>query len=335
MRELTYREAITEAFREEMRRDERVFVMGEDATAELWTTRGLVDEFGPERVRNTPLSEAGFTGAGVGAAMTGLRPIVDLQIGSLLYNAFEQIVNQAAKNRYMFGGQTSVPLVITCAVSSSVSSGAAHHADRPYPLLMNVPGLKIVCPTTPADVKGLIKSAVRDPDPVIVFEDNALMRSRGPVGGPEDLTPIGVGARRVEGDDVTIVAIAGATARAMEAAAVLAEEGISAEVLDPRTLVPLDTALILESVAKTGRLVVVDPANRTCGAASEIAAMVAEDGFRFLRAPVLRVTTPDVVVPFSPVLEAELYPTAEKIIRAVRRVTTGEMADVARVHRAD
>ena len=327
MPEITYREAITEAFAEEMRRDERVFVMGEDARAELWTTRGLVDEFGPERIRDTPLSEAAFTGAGVGAAMTGLRPIVDLQIAALLFNALEQVSNQAAKNRYMFGGQTSVPLVITCAMSSVPGGGAAHHAARPHPILMNIPGLKIVCPATPADVKGLIKSAVRDPDPVVVFEDNAVMLSRGPVGGPEDLTPIGVGIRRVEGDDVTIVGIAGGAALAIQAAEILREENVSAEVLDPRSLVPLDDALILESVAKTGRLVVVDPANRTCSAASEIAAIVAEDGFQLLRAPIVRVTTPDVVVPFSPPLEAALYPTAARIVDAVRRtmaVTTVE-----------
>jgi pyruvate dehydrogenase E1 component beta subunit len=327
MRELTYRQAITEAIAEEMRRDDRVFVMGEDARAALWPTGALFEEFGPERIRNTPLSEAGFTGAGVGAAMTGLRPIVDLQIASLLYNALEQVSNQAAKNRYMFGGQTSVPLVITCAFSSTPGSGAAHHADRPHPLLMNIPGLKIVCPATPADVKGLIKSAVRDPDPVVIFQDHALMLTKGEVGGAEDLTPIGVGARRREGEDVTIVAISGTVPRALDAAAALSEEGISVEVIDPRSLVPMDRPLILESVAKTGRLVVVDPANRTCSAASEIAATVAEEGFHFLRAPVLRVATPDVVVPFSPPLEAALYPTSEKIIHAVRKVmTSGQVA---------
>ena len=323
MRELTYRDAITEAMAEEMRRDERVFVMGEDARADLYATRTLCEEFGPERVRNTPLCEAAFTGAGVGAAMTGLRPIVDLQIAALIYNAIEQIANQAAKSRYMFGGQTSVPLVIRCALGYG-GSAAAHHSDRPYPLLMNIPGIKIVCPTTPADVKGLIKAAVRDPDPVVVFEDNTSMLSKGPVGGPDDLTPIGVGARRREGQDVTIVGIAGAVARAIDAAKLLADEGVSAEVLDPRSLVPLDKDLILESVKKTGRLVVVDPANRTCSAASEIAAIVVEEGFEFLRAPVVRVTTPDVVVPFSPPLEAALYPTPAKIVDAVHRVMTND-----------
>jgi pyruvate dehydrogenase E1 component beta subunit len=334
MRELTYREAITEAMAEEMRRDERVFVMGEDATAALWTTRGLGEEFGPKRVRNTPLSEAAFTGAGVGAAMTGLRPIVDLQISQLLYNAFEQVANQAAKNRYMFGGQTSVPLVITCAMSSSGGSGAAHHSDRPYPLLMNIPGLKIVCPTTPADVKGLIKSAVRDPDPVVVFEDSTLMLSKGPVGGPDDLTPIGVGVRRLEGKDATVVAIAGTVVRALEAAELLRQEGVSVEVLDARTLVPLDTNLILESVEKTGRLVVVDPATRTCSAASEIAARVAEEGFRYLRAPIVRVTTPDVVIPFSPALEAAVYPSTPKVVDAVRKVMADNGVETGRDFRA-
>lgn len=327
--ELSYRDAIHAAIAEEMERDERVFVMGEDATTGLWPTRGLAEKFGHDRVLNTPLSELGFTGAGIGAAMTGMRPIVDLEIASFVYNALEQLVNQAAKNHYMFGGQGSVPLVVTCSMSSRPGSQAAHHSDRPYPLLMNVPGLKIVCPSTPGDVKGLLKSAVRDPDPVVVFYDSGLMMSKGPVGGPDDLEPIGVASRRREGHDVTLVAISGTTVKALEAADQLDEQGVSVEVIDPRSLVPLDTDAILDSVARTGRLVVADPANRTCGAASEIAARVAEEGFDLLRAPIVRVTTPDVVVPFSPPLEAELYPTTDKIVNAVLKVA-GHPARVSR-----
>jgi pyruvate dehydrogenase E1 component beta subunit len=318
--ELRYSDAIHAALAEEMERDERVFVMGEDCTTGLWPTRGLAERFGAHRVLNTPLSELGFTGAGIGAAMTGMRPVVDLEIASFVYNALEQLANQAAKNHYMFGGQRSVPLVVTCSMSSRPGSQAAHHSDRPFPLLMNIPGLKIVCPATPGDVKGLLKSAVRDPDPVVVFYDSALMLSSGPVGGPEDLVPIGVGRRCREGRDVTVVAISGTTVKALEAAERMEEHGISLEVIDPRSLVPLDTEMILDSVARTGRLVIADPANRTCGAASEISARVAEEGFDLLRAPIVRVTTPDVVVPFSPTLEAELYPTTQKIVDAVTKV---------------
>ncbi|MCU1656078.1 MAG: Transketolase central region [Pseudonocardiales bacterium] len=326
MPELTYRQAITAAMAEELRRDERVFVMGEDARADLWATSGLYAEFG-DRIRDTPLSELGFTGAAIGAAMTGLRPIVDLQIAQLVYNAFEQIANQAAKSRYMYNGQVSVPIVIRAAMGYGGSS-AAHHSDRPYPMLMNLPGIKIICPTTPADVKGMIKSAVRDPDPVIVFEDNNLMLQKGEVGGPEDVVPIGVGKLCRIGEDVTIVAIAGAVPRALEAADRLADEGISADVIDPRTLVPLDRDMILDSVRKTGRLVVADPANRTCGAAAEISAIVAEEAFAALRAPIRRVTAPDMVVPFSPALEAGFYPDADKIVAAAHSVVGGHDAEV-------
>ena len=316
-REISYRDAITEALAEEMRRDPRVVILGEDVTAPMWPTAPLAVEFGEERVRNTPLSEAAFTGAGVGAAMTGLRPVVDLQFASLLYCAVEQIADQAAKNRYMFGGQATIPMVITCSLSHG-GSVAAHHSDRTYPMFMNIPGLKIVCPTTPRDVKGLLKSAIREDDPVIVFEDNNVLMSKGEVGGEDDLVAIGSADVTIEGTDVTVVGVASAVACAVEAATELASGGISAEVIDVRTLVPLDTPTILASVRKTGHLVVVDPAARTCSAASEIAAIAAEHAFGDLRGPVVRVTSPDVVVPFSPALEQLLYPTAEKVVDGVR-----------------
>lgn len=320
MRELMYLQAVHEAQAEELRRDPNVILMGEDVRAGVFgTSVGFLDEFGPGRVLDTPISEAGFVGAAVGAAMTGLRPIVDLEIACFMYVAFDQLVSQAAKNRYVFGGQATVPVTFRATFYYGVGI-AAQHSDRPYPMFMNMPGLKIIAPSTPYDVKGLLKSAIRDDDPVICFEDVMLGGTKGHVPEEEYLIPLGVGDVKREGSDVTVVAIAGVVPQALAAAEELAAEGVSVEVIDPRTLVPLDTGLILESVAKTGRLVIADPANRTCSAASEIAARVAEEGFHTLRAPILRVTTPDVHVPFSSALEHHLFPDQAKIADAVRRV---------------
>lgn len=315
-REQIYLMAATEGIVEELRRDERVVLIGEDIA--LYIGQAGLDEFGP-RVRNAPISENGFTGLAVGAAMTGLRPIVELSIASFLLLATEQLVHQAAKNRYMFGGQTSVPAVFRVSMWNN-GANAAHHSDRPYPMFMNVPGLKIAVPATPWDAKGLLKAAVRDDDPVIIFEDNDLWLRSGPVGEADDLVPLGQAAIRREGADVTVVGIAAAMWHALEAAETLEAEGVSCEVIDPRTLVPLDAATIVASVRRTGRLVVADPAHRTCSAASEIAAIVAEEAFAALRAPVVRVTTPDTQIPFSPVLEKPLYPSPARIAEAVRRV---------------
>ncbi len=317
----TYLAAIYEAQVEEMRRDPNVIIVGEDLTINLYgASAGFEAEFGPLRVRDTPMSENAYIGAGVGAAMTGLRPICDLTVASFVFVAMDQIVSQAAKNRYMFGGQRDIPLTIRASLMYGGTSGA-HHADRPYSMLMNVPGLKIIAPSTPADVKGLLKTAIRENDPVISFEDSSLWLTRGAIPKDDDyLIPLGVADIKRDGSDVTIVAIAGAVRHALEAAEVLAEEGISAEVVDPRTLVPLDYETIIASVAKTGHLVVVDPAHRTCSAASEISATVAERAFPSLRAPILRVATPDMQVPASSVLVAELFPDAAKIAAAVRRV---------------
>jgi pyruvate dehydrogenase E1 component beta subunit len=320
VRELTYLQAIAEAGAEEMRRDPAVFVMGEDIRTGLFgATAGFLDEFGPERVRNTPISETGFVGAAIGAAMTGMRPIVDMSISVFLYVAMDQVVSQAAKDTYLFGGQATIPLVIRSALFYG-GSNAAHHSDRPYPMFMNVPGLKIITPTTPHDAKGLLKAAIREDDPVMCFEDCTLWYSKGPVPEEEYIIPLGTADIKRQGDDVTVVAVAGSVPHALAAAKQLEGEGISAEVIDPRTLVPLDWETILSSVAKTGRLVVADPAHTTCSAASEISAIVAEHGFENLRAPILRVTTPDVQIPFSPALERHLYPNAQKISAAARRV---------------
>ena len=317
VREITYFEAVFEAEREEMARDERVILIGEDLG--LYEKTGLLSGFG-DRLRSAPISENGFVGMGVGAALTGLRPIVDLTIASLFFVAMDQVVSQAAKSRYMFGGQADVPLVIRAGMWHGASYGA-HHSDRPYPMLMNVPGLKIAVPATPADVKGLLLAAILEDDPVLVFEDKGQWFHRGPV--PEGDDPLPLGRARIvrAGGDVTLVAIGSCVAAASDAAETLAQEGIEAQVIDPRCLVPLDEAAILDSVARTGRLVIADPANRTCGAAAEISARVVEQAFDALRAPVRRVTTPDVHIPFSPVLEKPLYPSAEGIAAAVREVT--------------
>jgi pyruvate/2-oxoglutarate/acetoin dehydrogenase E1 component len=320
-REITYFEAIFEAEREEMTRDERVILIGEDLG--LYEKMGLLPGFGPSRIRSAPISENSFVGMAVGAAMTGLRPIVDLTISSFCFVAADQLVNHAAKNRYLFGGQTAVPLVVRSAMWYG-GSNAAQHSDRPYPMFMNVPGLKIAVPATPADAKGLLKAAVRDDNPVLLFEDKNLWFRPGPVPEEETVVPLGVADIRRAGQDATVVAIGSTIGPALEAAEQLAVEGCDVEVIDPRTLVPLDERAILDSVARTGRLVVVDLANKTGGAAAEIAALAAEQVFDALAAPIVRVTTPDVHIPFSPPLEKPLYPNKEKIVAALRRVLNGK-----------
>ncbi|HEY8527074.1 MAG TPA: transketolase C-terminal domain-containing protein [Acidimicrobiales bacterium] len=316
VRTLSYRDAIREAMLEEMRRDPRVVVFCEDARFWTMPTNGFVDEFGPDRVPIMPISEEGFTGAAIGAAMTGVRPIVDYTIANLMYVAWDQIVNHAAKNRYLFGGQASVPIVFRAAMKYA-NATAAQHSDRPYPQLMNVPGLKIVVPSNPADALGLLKSAIRDDDPVVYFEPLRLWGAKGEVPVGDHLVPLGRAAVAREGRDATVVAIGDAVPAALKAAEGLASDGVEVEVVDPRTLVPLDTATILASVAKTGRLIIADPAHKTCGAAAEIAAVVAEEGFASLRGPIARVVAPDVHPPFSPALERLMYPTPARIAAAV------------------
>ena len=316
--ELTYLNAIVEAQREEMLRDERVILIGENI--DIYGCAPLFNTFDQKRLRNVPISENSFTGMGIGAALTGLRPIVDLTIASFVYLASDQIINQAAKLRYMTGGQMQVPIVFRACTYYNVSN-AAQHADRPYPFFMNVPGLKILAPSTPSDMKGLMKSAIRDDDPVLLFEDINLWTKKELVPtDPDFLIPIGQADVKKAGSDVTIVAIAGCVPKALAAADILGKEGISAEVIDPRTLVPLDKETILRSVAKTGRLVIVDNSHRTNSVASEIAAVVAEEGFESLRKPIQRVTTPAVHIPFSAALEKALYPSKESIVAAVRRI---------------
>lgn len=315
---LSYLQAIMEALKEEMRRDKSVILMGEDIA--VYGAQSLFEEFGEKRLRNTPISENSFTGVGIGAALTGLRPVVDLTIASFVYLASDQIINQAAKLRFMTGGQLKVPVVIRTNTFYN-NSTAAQHADRPYPLFMNVPGLKVLAPATATDAKGLLKSAIRDDDPVVIFEDMNLWAKKEDVPTDDEfLIPIGKADIKRAGGDVTIVSIAGCLIAALAAADLLAKEGISAEVVDLRTISPLDKDTILASVAKTGRLVIADNSHKVASVASEIAAVVAEEGFESLRKPIQRVATPSVQIPYNKALEKQLYPSKEKIVAAVKAI---------------
>jgi acetoin:2,6-dichlorophenolindophenol oxidoreductase subunit beta len=313
----TYAEAAIQAVLEEMRSNPRVFVMGEDI--QDYTYAAAVPEFGRERIRNTPICETGFFGAGIGAALTGMRPVIEGAFSPFLYSAMDQIANQAAKSRYMFGGQASVPIVMRVIVSYTVGS-AAHHSDRPWGIFAQIPGLKIIVPATPYDAKGLLKASLRDGNPVLCFDDVTLMGMAGEVPEGDYTIPLGVADIKRTGSDLTIVALAAAVHHSLTAATMLEEEGISVEVVDLRTVVPLDRRTILDSVTKTGRLIVVDAAPRTCGVASEVAATVVESAFKYLKAPVVRLTAPDVPVPFSPHLEQLMYPTVQGIASAAREL---------------
>jgi pyruvate/2-oxoglutarate/acetoin dehydrogenase E1 component len=309
-------DAIVQAQIEEMERDERVIMMAEDIA--VYGSGALVTRFGPNRIWAMPISEGSFTGVGIGAAISGLRPIIDLNIASFMYLASDQIINQAAKLRFMTGGQVKVPIVFRVCMFYGEAL-AAQHSDRPYPMFMNVPGLKVVSPSSPADVKGLLKSAIRDDDPVVFFEDTKLWSVKDEVPtDPDILVPIGKARVVRVGSDVTVVAISGAMRPTLEAAKSLAKDGISVEIIDPRTLKPLDTETIINSVAKTGRLVIVENAHRMVSASSEIAAIVCEEAFESLRKPIIRLTAPDVHVPFSPILEKAMFPTKEQIVAACR-----------------
>jgi pyruvate dehydrogenase E1 component beta subunit len=320
MRTVTYLQAINEALHEEMTRDERVFIMGEDVGWNmLGATGGLRDTFGVERVRDTPIAEAGFVGAGAGAAMVGMRPVIDMLIAPFVYVAMDQIVSIIAKSTYLYGGQAKLPITLRAPMIYGAGN-AAQHSDRPYPTFMSIPGLKIVAPATPYDAKGLTKAAIRDDDPVLSFEDFTLAGARGEVPDEDYVVEIGKAEVRREGADVTVVAVAGAVAHALTAAAQLESEGVSAEVIDLRSIVPMDRETILASVEKTGRLVVADPAHEMGSVASEVSAVVAQEGFWNLQAPIVRVTTPHTHIPFSVGMERPLYPSAEKIVAAAQRV---------------
>jgi pyruvate/2-oxoglutarate/acetoin dehydrogenase E1 component len=315
MREITFQKALEEAVAEEMRRDPRVITMATDFTGDP------VKEFGPARVRFTPISESVLTGMGLGAAGCGYRPIVNWRMVTFSFVAMDQIVNQASKIRYMFGGQADFPVTYRCTTGGGIGL-AAQHSQSPYSMWMHLAGLKIILPATPADAKGLLKSAIRDNNPVVSFECSRLATATGPVPDGDHLVPIGVAEVKRAGTDVTVVALAYYVGEALAVAEELAREGISVEVVDPRTLVPLDADMIRASVRKTGRAVIVDEAPATCSAASEIAALIAEDPetFRALHAPIHRICAVPVPVPYTPTLEQAALPRRSDIAAAVKEV---------------
>jgi len=322
MPEARYVKAITEALAEEMARDERVIVLGEDVGipgGAFGATRGLYRQFGKERVRDTPISETAIVGAAVGAAVNGLRPVVEVMFMDFIATCWDQVVNQMAKMRYMFGGQVRLPLVLRTHTGAGLNAGPQHSGSLEA-WAVHVPGLKVVMPSTPADVKGLLKSAIRDDNPVLFVENKTLYALKGEVPDGEHLVPLGQADVKRAGTDVTVVALSAMVHPALEAAELLAREGISVEVLDPRTLSPLDRPALLASVAKTGRLVIVHEAWGPCGVGAEIAAIVAEASLGSLKAPVRRVTPPFTPVPFSPPMERFWRPDAGRIAAAVREV---------------
>jgi pyruvate/2-oxoglutarate/acetoin dehydrogenase E1 component len=315
MRELNYNEAALEAVAEEMRRDPKIFYMSTDAIGPL------LKEFGPERVRATPITEAALTGMAIGAAGSGFRPIVDWRQVTFCFVAMDQIVNQAAKIHYMFGGQVTFPILFRASVGGG-GRVAAQHSQSPYSMFMNVAGLKMFLPSTPADMKGLLKTAIRDNNPVVSFESGRLMGRKGPVPDEDYAIPLGKADIKREGGDVTVVALAWLVHEALAAAEELAAEGVSVEIIDPRSLVPLDAETIRRSVQKTGRLVIADEAGPTAGFSAEVAAIVTEDPASFARlaAPVKRVCALQVPIPYSPVLENHVFPDRRRITAGIREV---------------
>jgi pyruvate dehydrogenase E1 component beta subunit len=323
VREMGFGEAVREAIAEELRRDPTVFLMGEDV-AEAGTTfkvlKGLVEEFGKERILDTPISEAGFTGLGVGAAMAGMRPIVDIMFGDFLTLIMDQLVNQAAKIHYMSGGKWKVPLVIRATMGATRRS-AAQHSQSLHAWPAHVPGLKVVVPSTPADAKGLMKSAIRDDNPVVFFEDKiSYTKVKGPVPAGEYTIPLGVADIKREGTDITLVATSSMVQVSLGAAALLEKIGISAEVVDPRTLWPLDEKTLIDSAKKTSRCIVVDEGYFRYGVTGELASVIAEGAFYDLDGPVRRMGAMHVPIPFSPTLEDATVPTEQQVFELARKM---------------
>jgi pyruvate dehydrogenase E1 component beta subunit len=321
MPEITYREAVRDALVTAMRDDDRVFIMGEDIAemgGSMGVTQGLLDEFGPERVRNTPISEMAIVGSGIGAAMAGMRPVVEIMYEDFLTLSLEQIVNQAAKHRYMSGGQLTVPLTIRTQGGAGWSPGA-QHAQQLEAWLVHIPGLKVAFPSTPEDVRGILWTAIHDPNPVIVFEHRLLYPVKGEV--PEELEPIPLGKARVvrEGTDVTVIALGPLVHRTLDAAKQAEAEGISVEVIDPRTLQPLDEDALVASVKKTNRVVVAHEAVKRMGFGAEVAAVLQYKAFDYLDAPIERVGAKFAPLAFAPVMEQYVVPNAEDVLAAIRR----------------
>ena len=322
MRELTYAQAINEGLRQCMKEDERVILLGEDIGAYggiFQVTAGLLDEFGQERVIDMPISEAGFVGGCVGAALTGMRPVVEVMFIDFTTVCMDMIINQMAKMHYMFGGRGRVPMVLRINIGAG-RGAAAQHSQSFHALFMHIPGLYVVVPSTPYDAKGLMIEAIKNDNPVIFVEHKKLYVEKGPV--PEEIYTIPFGEAEVKrkGSDITIVATHAMVIRSLKAAEEVAKQGIDLEIVDPRTLTPLDKVTILESVKKTGRLLVADEGHRTCGVAAEISALVAEEGIFDLKAPVVRVCSPDTPVPFSPPLEQAYIPDVKDLLPAIKRL---------------
>ena len=322
MRELTYREALREAMAEEMERDERVFLMGEEVghyNGAYKVSEGLLGRFGERRVVDTPIAETGFAGVGIGAAMVGLRPIIEFMTWNFSLCAYDQLVNNAAKLRYMSGGQITLPIVFR-GPGGAAHQLAAQHSQAVESLYAYVPGLKVVAPSTPADAKGLLKTAIRDENPVIFIEGEVLYGRKGPVQDEEYQLPLGQGEVKRAGQDVTLIAWSKMVHAALDAAAELAKEGVELEVIDPRTLRPLDDRMLFDSVKKTNRCIIVEEGWPFAGLGAEIAYRIMKEGFDYLDAPVVRVTGEDVPMPYAKNLEHEAFPGVEKIVRAVRDV---------------
>ena len=319
----TYTEALTEALREEMERDKQVAMWGEDigsAGGAFSVTPGFVDAYGSDRVRDTPIAENVIIGLAVGAAATGLRPVVEIMFSDFLAYAMDQVANQMAKAHFMSGGQVQLPITVRSSSGAGLGA-AAQHSQSLHPWFMNLPGVKVVVPSTPADAKGLLKTSIRDNNPVMFFEHKALYNDKGEVPDDEDfIIPLGKADIKREGSDVTIVAVQNMVKKSLAAAEDLAAKGISAEVIDPRTLVPLDRETIANSIRKTQHLVVVDECNLTCGAQSEIIAVAIEEAFYYLDSPPVRLGVPNVPIPLSPVLENHVIPTTTSIITAVEEM---------------
>ena len=322
MAELTYREAVAAGIAQEMRRDENVVFLGEDiadAGGVFKTTVGLLDEFGPLRVRDTPISEQAIVGAAMGAAMTGLKPIAEIMFSDFFAVCWDIVANQIAKSRYMTNGQVNVPLVIRTANGGGVRFGA-QHSQSVENWAMMIPGLKVVAPSTPADIKGLLAAAIRDPDPVMFFEQKSLYGIKGEVPEDEHVDALGTAKIVRPGDDVTILALAAMVPRALAAANILAaEDGIGANLIDLRSLVPLDTKSILAEVSRTGRVVTVEENPRLCGWGAELSSIIAEECFYDLDMPILRITTPHVPLPAADDLEDHVIPSVQRIVETIRR----------------
>jgi len=317
MRNIYYLKAVSESLLNEMKINPDVVIIGEDIRYSLrGITKGFIDIFGPDRIIDTPISEAGLTGVGTGAAISGLRPVLEFQICEFIFFAFDQLVDQAQKLRYMSGGKLKNPVTYLVASSGAKGGMAGQHSDNPYPYLLHS-GMKTVMPSTPYDAKGLLVSAIRDDDPVAVFLPVNLLGTKGDVPEEQYYIPIGKGEIKKEGDDITVVATGHLVKTALEAAKELEVKGISVEVYDPRTLLPLDRELLFKSVKKTGRLIIFDDSNRTCGFAAEVSAIIAEECFENLKSPISRITRADVPVPFSAQMESFVLPDKEKLLRAI------------------